>query len=131
METSPISHVYDNRDFGFWKIYIVHPQVDENGLPLKDKKGKFIPDKTINDTEIVPFNYEGGIEAYIEKEVHPYAPYSWVDEKKTQIGYEISFTKCFYKPEEVRPVIEVNKELAELDSESRKLLDEILGGTVR
>ena len=89
METSPISHVYDNKDFGFWKIYIVHPQVDDNGLPLKDKKGKFIPDKTINDTEIVPFSYEGGIKAYIEKEVHPYAPYSWVDEKKTQIGYQV------------------------------------------
>ena len=131
METSQISHVYNNSDFGFWKIFIVHPQVDEKGLPMKDKKGKYIPDKTINDTEIVPFNYEGGIEAYIEKEVHSYAPYAWIDEKKTQIGYEISFTKCFYKPEEVRPVIEVNEELAVLDSESRKLLDEILGGTVQ
>ena len=131
METSSISHIYDNSDFGFWKIYIIHPKLDEKGQPLRDNKGKYIPDKTISDTEIVPFNYEGGIEAYIEKEVHPYAPYSWVDEKKTQIGYEISFTKCFYKPEEVRSVMEVNRDLAELDSESRELLDAILGGAVR
>ena len=47
-------------------------------IRMRDKKGKLVPDKTINDTEIVPFNYDGGIEAYLENEVHPYAPNAWI-----------------------------------------------------
>ncbi len=131
METSSISHIYDNKDFGFWKIFILHPLKDENGNLMRDKKGKLVPDKSITDTEIVPFNYSGGIDAYLKNEVHPYAPDAWIDEKKTQIGYEISFTKCFYKPETVRPISEVNEELFALETESRKLLDEIMGGAIQ
>lgn len=59
-------------------------------------------DSELRDTENIPFTYEGGIEAFIEREVHPYAPDAYVDEKKTQIGYEVSFTKYFYKPVELR-----------------------------
>ena len=128
MEESEYSHIYDNNDFGFWKVNVIHPQYDEDGNVIKDKKGKPIIDKERVDSEIIPFSYAGGIDSYIEKEVHPYSPGAWVDEKKTRIGYEISFTKCFYKPEVVRPVSEVSSELLELENETRKLLDGILGG---
>ena len=128
MEESEYSHIYDNNDFGFWKVNVIHPQYDEDGNVIKDKKGKPVIDKERVDSEIIPFSYAGGIDSYIEKEVHPYSPEAWVDEKKTRIGYEISFTKCFYKPEVVRPVSEVSSELLELENETRKLLDGILGG---
>lgn len=128
MEESEYSHIYDNNDFGFWKVNVIHPQYDEDGNVIKDKKGKPVIDKERVDSEIIPFSYAGGIDSYIEKEVHPYSPGAWVDEKKTRIGYEISFTKCFYKPAVVRPVSEVSSELLELENETRKLLDGILGG---
>lgn len=128
MEESEYSHIYENKDFGFWKVSVIHPQYNEDGSVVKDKKGKPVVDKDRTDSEIIPFTYDGGIDNYIEKEVHPYSSGAWVDEKKTQIGYEISFTKCFYKPEIVRPVSEVCGELIELENETRKLLDGILGG---
>ena len=54
------------------------------------------PDTDLRDTEMIPFTYEGGSDAFMKNEVLPYAPDAWVDEKKTQIGYELSFTKYFY-----------------------------------
>lgn len=68
-------------------------------------------DRDLRDTENVPFTYDGGIASFIENEVHPFAPDAYVDAKKTQIGYEISFTKYFYKPTEFRPLEEIIDEL--------------------
>ena len=82
----------------------------------------------MRDTENVPFTYEGGIEAFMKNEVLTYAPDAWVDEKKTQIGYEISFTKYFYKPVELRKMNDILESLTALDREADGLLAEILGG---
>lgn len=71
------------------------------------------PDVDLRDTENVPFSYDGGIAAFIKAEVLPYAPDAWVDEKKTVVGYEISFTKHFYKPTEFRPLEDIIDELRE------------------
>lgn len=128
MREDEYSHIYENEDFGYWKVTVVHPKYDECGNPIRDKKGKMIVDKERSDSEIIPFNYDGGIDAFMQKEVHQYSPYAWIDEKKTQIGYEISFTKCFYKPELVRPISEVRSELMQVESEIRELLNDILGG---
>lgn len=88
------------------------------------------PDVDLRDTENIPFTYEGGIDSFIEKEVHPYAPDAYVDEKKTQIGYEISFTKYFYKPVELRDMSEILADLAALDKEADGMLAGIMEGIV-
>ena len=86
------------------------------------------PDVDLRDTENIPFTCEGGIDSFIEKEVHPYAPDAYVDEKKTQIGYEISFTKYFYKPVELRDMSEILADLAALDKEADGVLAGIMEG---
>ena len=86
------------------------------------------PDVDLRDTENIPFTYEGGIDRFIEKEVHPYAPDAYVDEEKTQIGYEISFTKYFYKPVELRDMSEILADLAALDKEADGVLAGIMEG---
>lgn len=85
------------------------------------------PDADLRDTENIPFTYEGGIDAFMKNEVLTYAPDAWMDEKKTQIGYEISFTKYFYKPAELREVKEIITELQILESESDGMLSKITG----
>ena len=85
-------------------------------------------DVELRDTEIVPFTYEGGIDAFIENEVKPYAPDAYVDDKKTQIGYEISFTKYFFTPSELRSVKTITDDLRNLETQTAGMLDEILGG---
>uniref|UniRef100_UPI003FEF3E4B type I restriction-modification system subunit M n=1 Tax=Candidatus Fimivicinus sp. TaxID=3056640 RepID=UPI003FEF3E4B len=86
------------------------------------------PDADLRDTENIPFTYEGGIDAFIKNEVLTYAPDAWVDEKKTQIGYEISFTKYFYKPVELRPMDEILQNLKDLEREADGLLAGIMEG---
>ena len=86
------------------------------------------PDTDLRDTEIIPFTCEGGIDAFMKNEVLPYAPDAWVDEKKTQIGYELSFTKYFYQPVQLRSMEEIVSDLKKLESETDGMLAEILGG---
>ena len=64
---------------------------------------------------------------YIEKEVLPYTPDAWVEESKTQVGYEISFTKHFYKPVQLRELSEIVADIRALEAETEGLLDEVLG----
>lgn len=78
--------------------------------------------------KISRFTYEGGIDAFMQNEVLTYAPDAWVDEKKTQIGYEISFTKYFYKPVELREICDILSSLTALEKEADGLLAEIMGG---
>lgn len=63
----------------------------------------------------------------MEKEVLPFAPDAWVDEEKTLIGYELSFTKYFYKPVQLRTLEEISADLRRLEEESKGLLADILG----
>jgi len=91
-----------------------------------DKKGRIVPDKDLTDTEQIPLDYPCGIKAFIEKEVLPYAPDSWVDESKTQIGYEISFTKHFYKPVKLRELSEIVADIKALEKEAEGLMEEVL-----
>ena len=76
----------------------------------------------------MPFKYEGGIEAFFEKEVKPFVPDAWIDHDKTEIGYELSFTKDFYKPVQLRSLDEITADLRKLEEETAGLLDDILGG---
>ena len=82
----------------------------------------------IFDSEIVPFTYPGGIDEFMRNEVFTYAPDAWVDEKKTQIGYEIRFNKYFYKPERIRGIQEIVDDIRSVEQESDGIMDSILGG---
>ena len=104
----------------------IRPFITEKDPAAQPIEGE--PDVDLRDTEIVPFTYNGGIEAFIQNEVLTYAPDAYIDEEKTQIGYEISFTKYFYKPMELRPMEEIIDSLKRLEKEADGVLAEIMGG---
>ncbi len=121
---SEICQIYDNEDFGYTKITVERPLLDENGEPLL-KKGKAQADSSRRDTENVPLKED--IEEYFKCEVLPFAPDAWIDHKKTKIGYEIPFTRYFYKYEAPRPSEEIMKEILELEKELDGVLAEVFG----
>nr|WP_270380202.1 class I SAM-dependent DNA methyltransferase [Mitsuokella multacida] len=104
----------------------IRPFITKTDPEAKEVAGEADPE--LRDTENIPFLYEGGIDAFIKKEVLPYAPDAYVDEDKTKIGYEISFTKYFYKPVELRDMKDILASLAELEKESDGVMDEIVRG---
>lgn len=104
----------------------IRPYITETDPEAKEVAGEADPE--LRDTENIPFQYEGGIDTFIEKEVLPYAPDAYVDEDKTKIGYEISFTKYFYKPVKLRDMKDILASLAELEKESEGVMDEIVRG---
>lgn len=83
-------------------------------------------DPALRDTEQIPLLYPGGIAAFMENEVLPYAPDAFVDEDKTVIGYELSFTKYFYRPVELRSRETIAAEIRELEATTDGLLNAIL-----
>ena len=91
---------------------------------------EYEPDSALRDTEQVPLLEDGGIEAFFRREVLPYVPDAWIDETKTQTGYEISFTRYFYKPAEMRPLEEIVADIRALERETDGLLGEIIGESV-
>ena len=96
---------------------------DEKSQPIEGEA-----DVELRDTERIPFKYEGGIPTFFANEVKPFVPDAWIDETKTQIGYELSFTKYFYKPVELRSLEDITADLRALEAETAGLLDGILGG---
>ncbi|MDD2324467.1 MAG: class I SAM-dependent DNA methyltransferase [Alphaproteobacteria bacterium] len=85
-------------------------------------------DSDLRDTEQVPLLEEGGIEAFIQREVLPYTPDAWIKEGATKIGYEVSFTRHFYKPKPLRTLEEISKDILALEQETEGLLDDLLKG---
>ena len=106
----------------------IRPLITEKDPTAQPVEGE--ADADLRDTENVPFTYEGGIDAFMKNEVLTYAPDAFVDEKKTQIGYEVSFTKYFYKPMELRELSDILMSLNQLEQEADGVLTEIMGGTV-
>lgn len=104
----------------------VRPYITEKDAACKPIKRE--ADADLRDTEIVPFTYEGGIDAFMKNEVLPYALDAWVDEKKTAVGYEVSFTKYFYKPVELREMSDILTELRELEEQASGMMAEIMEG---
>ena len=83
-------------------------------------------DKSLRDTEQVPLRYPGGVDAFLRHEVLPYAPDAYVSESETKVGYELSFTKYFYQPTQLRSVSDITADLRALESETDGLLSDIL-----
>lgn len=95
--------------------------VDPKCAPVKGEA-----DSSLSDTERIPLRYEGGIEAFMQREVLPYAPDAYIDESNTQIGYELSFTKYFYRPSELRSVEEISADIRQIEQDTDGLLAQIL-----
>ena len=119
------SKVLDNEYFKYSKLTIERPLTDEaTGEPIL-KKGKLQPDTKKRDTEIVPWTED--IDEYMQKNVLPYAPDAWIDKKKTKIGYEIPFTREFYKYVAPRKSEDIFAHLKELETQEADLMAKILG----
>ena len=102
-----------------------------NGLFDTTIKGKpavveYEPDPDLRDTEQIPLLYEGGIDAFLKKEVLPYAPDAWYLPSQVKVGYEISFTRHFYRPKPMRTLDEIRADILALERESEGLLEGIL-----
>jgi type I restriction enzyme M protein len=89
---------------------------------------EYEPDPDLRDTEQVPLLEEGGIEAFIRREVLPHAPDAWYVPESVKTGYEISFTRYFYKPQPLRTLEEIRADILALEKETEGLLGEIIGG---
>ena len=89
---------------------------------------EYEPDPELRDTEQVPLLEEGGVEAFIRREVLPYATDAWYVASSVKVGYEISFTRHFYKPQPLRPLEEIRADILALERETEGLLAEIVKG---
>ena len=88
---------------------------------------EYEPDTDLRDTEQIPLQEEGGIEAFLRREVLPYAADAWYQPDSVGVGYEISFTRYFYKPQQMRTLEEIRADILTLERETEGLLAEILG----
>ena len=123
---TPQSKIFPNNEFGYWSVKVYQPQRDEQGNIIM-KKGEPVVDKKSKDVEIIPFRYEGGIEGFFENEIKPYSPDAIMDMKSVETGYELSFTKYFYKPKQLRTIEEISKDIRGIEERTDGLLNEILG----
>jgi type I restriction enzyme M protein len=169
------SKIFDNADFGYWKVTVERPlrvqgidpdraykakeikQLKEQGTTSEDappvikkihKKGtqpdplrglfevtiggkpvvvEYEPDTDLRDTEQIPLTEEGGIEAFLMREVLPHAADAWFLADKVKVGYEVSFTRYFYKPAPMRSLDEIRADILALEQDAKGLLGEIIG----
>ena len=118
------SKVFDNDFFGFTKVTVETALCDDNGEPIL-KKGKKQPVKGASDNEIIPLREK--IDEYMAKNVLPYNPNAYLDRSKDKIGYEVPFTRLFYKFIPPTPSQEIFKEIKALEEEETMLMKELFG----
>ena len=88
---------------------------------------EYEPDSDLRDTEQVPLQEDGGVEAFLRREVLPYAGDAWYQANRVKVGYEISFARYFYKPKPMRTLAEIRADILALEQETEGLLDDIIG----
>ena len=123
-EISVESKVFDNDYFGYIKVVVETPICDESGNPIL-KRGKPQADKAKTDTENIPLQED--IDEYIKKNVLPYNPLAYLDRKKDKIGYEIPFTRIFYKFVPPTPSEDIFNEIKKLETQEAELMKELFG----
>jgi len=117
------SQIHDNEYFGYTKVTIEQPKIVDGEIET-NRQGKPKPDTSKRDHERIPLTDD--IEDYFEREVKPHLPDSWMDESKNKVGYEINFTKYFYKYKPLRSLSEITQDLLKLEDESENLLKEVV-----
>ncbi|GGF79000.1 type I restriction-modification system subunit M [Wenyingzhuangia marina] len=115
--------ILDNTDFGYAKVTVERPLM-KNGKIVTDTKGNPKPDAKLRDSENIPL--KENIESYMKREVLPHVPDAWVDEKKTNIGYEINFTKYFYQYKPLRSLAEIKADILALEEETDGLIKMVM-----
>ena len=118
------SKIFDNADFGYSKVTVERPERDAKGKIVLDKNGKPKADSSLRDTENIPL--KENIADYMKREVLPHVPDAWIDETKTKVGYEINFTKYFYKYKPLRSLDEIRKDILALEQETEGLIKEAI-----
>ncbi len=119
------SKIFDNKAFGYAKVTVERPERNAKGQMVADKKGNPKPDASLRDTENIPLTMD--FQEYMKKEVLPHVPDAWIDETKTNIGYEINFTKYFYQYKPLRSLDEIRKDIMAIEQETDGLLKEVIG----
>ncbi len=122
-EENEFSKIFSNEFFGYTKVIIEQPLM-ENGIIVRDKKGNPKPNSKLRDNERIPLSQD--IQEYYDKEVKPHLPNSWMNRDKDKVGYEINFTKYFYKYKPLRSLDEITNDLLELDKEIEGVMNQIL-----
>lgn len=120
---TPESKIFRNEEFGYWQVPVLRPKRDKEGNIVL-KKGKVVMAKNRNEVEQIPLLYPGGIAAFYDNEVKPYDAEAEFGEPV--IGYELSFTKYFYKPVQLRSLSEIMADINVLESETKGLWEEIM-----
>ena len=121
---SEYCHVHPNEYFGYTKVTIEQPLLDDDGNIVTDKKGNPKPDSKKRDYERIPL--EQDIDDYFDIEVKPHLPTSWMDRNKDKIGYEINIIKDFYKYKPLRSLEDITQDLLKLEEEIEGTMKEIL-----
>ena len=121
---TPESKIFPNEEFGYWSVPVLRPKRDKEGNVVR-KKGQVVMAKARNEVEQIPLTYPGGIEAFYEKEVKPYDDEAQFGDPV--VGYELSFTKYFYKPVELRTQEAIATDIERLEKSTAGLLKEIMG----
>lgn len=120
------SKIFNNEDFGFNRIQIDSPSYDEEGkLITKGKKNQPVADASKRDFENVPLTED--IDSYFEREVKPYNPEAWIDKSKTKVGYEIPFTRYFYKYETPEKAEVIAERITNHEKEIMTSLEKLFG----
>ena len=118
------SKIIENEAFGYRKITVERPERDAEGKPVL-KRGKPMADANLRDTENVPLTED--VESYFKREVLPYAPDAWIDEKKTKIGYEIPMTRYFYEYQAPEKTEDIMARITALEREISASLRNLFG----
>ena len=124
-QANEYSKIFDNKAFGYAKVTVERPERNTKGQVVTDKKGNPKPDSSLRDTENIPLTMD--IQEYMEKEVLPHVPDAWVDHSKTNIGYEVNFTKYFYQYKPLRSLEVIRKDIMAIEQETDGLLKEVIG----
>lgn len=117
------SKIYDNDHFKYTKVIVEQPMLDAKGSPLR-KKGVLVPNPQLRDTDNIPFGTS--FDDYLKENILPYAPNAWIDTTKNKTGYEFSFGKYFYKPEQYQSSSEILEEISRIDTRIQLLTNELL-----
>ena len=120
---TPESKIFPNEEFGYWLVPVLRPKRDKEGNIVR-KKGQVQYACVKKEAEQVPLLYPGGIAAFYENEVRPYDEEARFGEPI--VGYELSFTKYFYKPVELRTLDDIIRDINILETETDGLWADIL-----